>query len=1313
MISQRLIWTALPNGRGGGFLTLSVMLSPRLFTDQSGATPPLSSFPDFVDWPSTLASIHFSVQLGGGSPHPATIVTPGALAPSSSRWTALFAPTAFVRPFAYQSYAGRKVRSYPAARVRNFLRDGIYAPVMHAYATNFPPRSALVAPVGAGSGLLQPIAFGANGNNGDTEDTVAAEIDTQLVAPNFAIPPGTLADPTHDFVQLHQFLAPRTVPPAGSTDGTLPGPTVPVIDFHQVVSAIGDHAALLRIFGFVVDLRVPDPGGSISTVKVIPTWTPVLTHSTDVMPLTKTDKSFLAKPSAASVPISGGLLRLDDPSFDVLEVDTDGAAVKALSLARTLLRLNTIETSIETPTDSSVPSLRADGLGVVQSGRAYDLANLTDGTLATGDGFNALAESKPVGKITLGAESLLRGFRVDVWDDTVGRWFQLCARTAGSTGGYRVGLPPGPVIPVPAGDEGFIAMSPTTSSDSTAPNDLYLQESLFTWTGWSLSGVRPGSVLSKDPDNATVPPAGNPAATPFPLEITYAAAPNTLPILRFGRTYQFRLRTVDLAGNSLPFDAATKPAKVNAVTAPLTFRRFEPVVAPMTLMRKLQTEGESVERLVIRSNYDVPDTDPSILPCERHVAPPVIAQLLAEQHGLWDLANGGPDPAAYAAIKSRDGQTFTSATTDPNNYDQPYFDVNHITVPYNPDPLAIGAAFSELPGATAVNPITKVEFFPTGTSFPKSRAFRLAAHAGTTAPTFRTPSGGPVLDVYLPKATIATVRLSSYLDADDLDLLGVWGWTSAADQSSLQSDATDGQVWPLTPYREIILVHAVRQPLLAPDFGSTPPLASSRAIGDTTAQIAGTADFDRASTDRIDVRAAWNEFVDAGANPNPDVPTSAAAHVGSIPIANDGTAGNTPVALVHTFGDTRHREIFYEALATSRFTEYFVERKTITLTGTTPVTLDSGGLVDGSVVVTQPAAGGGSTTFELDVDYVVDLGAGTIARTPSSAIVSGSSVQVAYLAPPVTRSSFEGTPGGTHVTVQSSARPAAPIVRYAIPAFAFSAATQADGTFKSVRGGNLLRIYLGRPWWSSGEGELLGVALANFVAPVAEFSTRWGRDPVFSAAGVPHVFPQISDFPLATASGVSLSIAEQSGPGVNVVGHTVEYDATRDLWYSDIEIDPGPAYRPFVRLVLARYQPDSLSGVELSPLVTIDCSQATPDRTTIVTTSAIDPNHPSVIPVSVSGYAPTGGPFGLGSVMIARVERQTFDDDLGWDQAAPEVTLSPSIVSGVTVWSGTVNRHAGPVGTYRVVVEEREQYFVDSPGGAQATRTVFLDAVLL
>jgi hypothetical protein len=40
----------------------------------------------------------------------------------------------------------------------------------------------------------------------------------------------------------------------------------------------------------------------------------------------------------------------------------------------------------------------------------------------------------------------------------------------------------------------------------------------------------------------------------------------------------------------------------------------------------------------------------------------------------------------------------------------------------------------------------------------------------------------------------------------------------------------------------------------------------------------------------------------------------------------------------------------------------------------------------------------------------------------------------------------------------------------------------------------------------------------------------------------------------------------------------VEFDAERDLWTCDVELDLCEAYTPFVRLALARYQPSSIAG---------------------------------------------------------------------------------------------------------------------------------------
>ncbi len=64
------------------------------------------------------------------------------------------------------------------------------------------------------------------------------------------------------------------------------------------------------------------------------------------------------------------------------------------------------------------------------------------------------------------------------------------------------------------------------------------------------------------------------------------------------------------------------------------------------------------------------------------------------------------------------------------------------------------------------------------------------------------------------------------------------------------------------------------------------------------------------------------------------------------------------------------------------------------------------------------------------------------------------------------------------VDVLSTARPAAPNQLYSVPAFGWSSSVQGKTT-ESTRAGGWLRVYLDRPWFSSGDGELLGVVLVN------------------------------------------------------------------------------------------------------------------------------------------------------------------------------------------------------------------------------------------
>ena len=69
---------------------------------------------------------------------------------------------------------------------------------------------------------------------------------------------------------------------------------------------------------------------------------------------------------------------------------------------------------------------------------------------------------------------------------------------------------------------------------------------------------------------------------------------------------------------------------------------------------------------------------------------------------------------------------------------------------------------------------------------------------------------------------------------------------------------------------------------------------------------------------------------------------------------------------------------------------------------------------------------------------------------------------------------------------------------------------------------------------------------------------------------------------------------------VEIAPHDVSYDATRQLWFADIEIDAGSSYWPFVRLALARYQPCSTRGAHLSEVVLADFMQLASDRSLVV-----------------------------------------------------------------------------------------------------------------
>ncbi|HEV8065235.1 MAG TPA: hypothetical protein VGP46_10410, partial [Acidimicrobiales bacterium] len=771
----------------------------------------------------------------------------------------------------------------------------------------------------------------------------------------------------------------------------------------------------------------------------------------------------------------------------------------------------------------------------------------------------------------------------------------------------------------------------------------------------------------------------------------------------------------DLAGNSVAFNSVASATSFQWATAAVPYGRLEPVSSPFVVPTAPRTPGEHLERLVIRSNYDIPDSSPTIVHSARHIVPPVSSVEMADQHGILDDSQGVPRGSLYPELAARDGLTYASPSvvsslggkfdTKPmnNGLEWLYYSSEELDTPYLPDVISRGAALQFLPGVPATTLVTKIPF--AGSSWPQITGFRLDVGAGTAAPVMPSASNNYTLSVQLPKATFQTIRLSSWFTADDLLHMGLWNWIKEAGfaTSALGDTVLQGRHWMFTPYRQVVLVHAVKQPLLPPDLTT---MTDSRVLGATYAYLDGSITYDPASTSRLDVYSSWSEPFDDGKSATGSVELTGNARVGELSI-NPGDVSPFKFSnLREDFGDTKHREVYYETKATTAFLEYFTEAADAKLTGTTPTVVSHTGFAPGTVVV----AGTGSLEHEgysVNVDYTEDDASGSLTRVASGRIAAGAEVQVSYATPSIVRTSLEAGahpphPSGYLLSIPSTARPLVPDVRYLLPAFVWESKTTPQVT--STRVGHRLRVYLGRPWWETGEGELLGVVVADqpagvpFPAELQPFVTGYGRDPLF-VSGKVKPSPAVTDFGLAVTTATGLFLAEQSEtfPTVAVAGHAVQWEPERKLWFADIEIQLGNSYWPFVKLALVRYQPASLAGVEISRVVQADFAQLGANRAaslTFPTTTTVD------VKVVGESYSESNGvtaayPPNLWAWPQIQIPH-VADPDLQWEIApgSPGTQLlgKPG-PSSITTWTGTVTlpaaRGSRPM---RILIAEREQY---------------------
>jgi hypothetical protein len=1294
------------------------------------------------------------------------------------------------------------------------LLKGAFPSLSAAIERQATPRAPSIASARRAMGLGQRSALdaahreiGENLLRNDPDATFAEKLEVAVslagelartAPPDEAVPivPAT-ADDASPFIQFAAFHE-RPQAPRVAASRERAATEEDIIDFHQSLSALGEFPQLLRRLGLVIDLEFPATDalrssiGALRHLRVEVSLTPArpnesYTPVTQYLLDDRTAGNPLPFPLFAAAPrraaqllpsgplqepnfeIVGGLLNLRlpkpdaprDQQFDIVSIDVDGAARKVINALKDINDQAARPGSpVDAPATAAAPAFRSSGLSLVRAGQA---AALKADQARAAELEAAMRAGRPA---ELFAEDLVRGYRIDVRgaprdaqpSDTL-PWLSLHKRIA-SFAIKRQGLADLTINGLQ--DEGFVqpafVQEPAASG---AANPIYVHESFCHWQGWSLSAPPPANPMDlSTPRPPPAPITGLPSA-----EVDVEAAPRSLPRLRYGNSYQLRVRTVDLAGNSLSVEEANqvlghllthgRPEPfIPIIPNDLPYRRHEPVPPPALVPREELTEGETLDTLVVRSNGPGTTTTGYAATVlgggrykgvnERHIVPPRTTQAAAETHGALDAAFGASgDPARiFNLCRCGDG-TLNDAfitnlvtgvaeplpdVTDPATgnriphgirfikIEQPTpipgaedggYTVHYekrLRLPYLPDPLARGATLFGLPGTggksfvlqpgptsggpselkpampqllpqQAVNALgdpVKIDFGRPD-RWPEMVPFVLqldgAAAGPATEPKWSEDGGGRTLTVRLAPGETKTVFLSCFPDPKDVALFGlhfVWGRIGSPEgDRTFLSLAQHGALAMLTPAHKLTLVHAVQQPVIAPNPDGT-PFSLAKSSGETFVVFSGGFRIHGLSTAKLDLFASWSEpnetdagsrqfethvfefpiHRDQGPPPPPGDPVPVAQYIQSterVEILNPpaGPADTRKRLARQEFNDTKHRVVTYRLVATTRFREFFPDR----------IAADIRNI----------------TREKVFADQIV----------PSSAV------------PPV------------------------PEISHIVPSFGWE--VNADFT-RSRRIGGGLRVYLGKTWHASGAGEKLAIL----------DDPESGLDPLHIArnqGSMPPVKPTVS------AVGVPGAVVARIYP------FPVHFDERTGLWYSDLTFDVAASYFPFVRLSLARYQEHSLQGMHLSGSVDAGIHQLAPDRTAEVEISDVVPGQPGKrrVSIKVTGTRPTAAQMPPAERSISYGFEVTLeqrprvagtderDDHLGWAPAADQPVESIVQPAAPVLWEGALLIPQSAPAKQRIVIREYELFEKNSipPGqgwigqseGAPSRRLVYADII--